>query len=256
MPSKPTRHPPLASCLLFAQLSAPPPNLLPQPHVTLMPHPGPRLPGQPQPGRGPLRLGLSPHGKCSPSDGGLSWNGSCLHQLNKALPKLCPLHQTRSPPRRGQCLPALRSGPGAPQAGLSFPPHAAGPLGEWGFFAPSGDAQSCLPLLSRPRRSVAPHRGLSVLWGGCRSSPPAQARAGLGVPGPRLSRPPPPPQIYKGARADERVQWHLPEGAAFSWLPHPERTLEGRGSLAQRPGPAQQHPHIPPRPVTPTDLGS
>ncbi|XP_020731559.2 unconventional myosin-XIX isoform X2 [Odocoileus virginianus] len=33
-------------------------------------------------------------------------------------------------------------------------------------------------------------------------------------------------QIYKGARADERVQWRLPEGAAFSWLPHPERTLE------------------------------
>ncbi|XP_043758853.1 unconventional myosin-XIX isoform X2 [Cervus elaphus] len=33
-------------------------------------------------------------------------------------------------------------------------------------------------------------------------------------------------QIYKGARAEERVQWRLPEGAAFSWLPHPERTLE------------------------------
>lgn len=73
---------------------------------------------------------------------------------------------------------------------------------------------------------------------------------------PRLSRPPPLPQIYKGARAEERVQWRLPEGAAFSWLPHPERTLEGRGSLAQRPGPAQQHPRIPPRPVAHTDLGS
>ncbi|XP_070628708.1 unconventional myosin-XIX isoform X2 [Bos indicus] len=34
-------------------------------------------------------------------------------------------------------------------------------------------------------------------------------------------------QIYKGAHAEERVRWHLPEGAAFSWLPHPERTLEG-----------------------------
>ncbi|XP_059937886.1 unconventional myosin-XIX isoform X2 [Mesoplodon densirostris] len=33
-------------------------------------------------------------------------------------------------------------------------------------------------------------------------------------------------QICKGARADERLQWHLPEGAGFSWLPHPERTLE------------------------------
>uniref|UniRef100_A0A8C6D603 Myosin XIX n=1 Tax=Moschus moschiferus TaxID=68415 RepID=A0A8C6D603_MOSMO len=33
-------------------------------------------------------------------------------------------------------------------------------------------------------------------------------------------------QIYKGAHAEERVRWHLPEGAAFSWLPHPERTLE------------------------------
>ncbi|XP_061032401.1 unconventional myosin-XIX isoform X4 [Eubalaena glacialis] len=33
-------------------------------------------------------------------------------------------------------------------------------------------------------------------------------------------------QICKGASADERLQWHLPEGAAFSWLPNPERTLE------------------------------
>ncbi|KAF6299190.1 myosin XIX [Rhinolophus ferrumequinum] len=33
-------------------------------------------------------------------------------------------------------------------------------------------------------------------------------------------------QICKGANADERLQWHLPEGAAFSWLPNPERTLE------------------------------
>ncbi|KAG8520231.1 Unconventional myosin-XIX [Galemys pyrenaicus] len=32
--------------------------------------------------------------------------------------------------------------------------------------------------------------------------------------------------IYKGASVDERLQWHLPEGAAFSWLPNPERTLE------------------------------
>eukprot|EP00069_Balaena_mysticetus_P007766 bmy_19399T0 len=34
------------------------------------------------------------------------------------------------------------------------------------------------------------------------------------------------PSICKGASADERLQWHLPEGAAFSWLPNPERTLE------------------------------
>uniref|UniRef100_A0A8C6BW30 Myosin XIX n=1 Tax=Monodon monoceros TaxID=40151 RepID=A0A8C6BW30_MONMO len=33
-------------------------------------------------------------------------------------------------------------------------------------------------------------------------------------------------QICKGASADERLQWHLPEGAAFFWLPNPERTLE------------------------------
>ncbi|XP_059853213.1 unconventional myosin-XIX isoform X1 [Delphinus delphis] len=33
-------------------------------------------------------------------------------------------------------------------------------------------------------------------------------------------------QICKGASADERLQWHLPEGATFSWLPNPERTLE------------------------------
>ncbi|XP_066219275.1 unconventional myosin-XIX isoform X1 [Saccopteryx leptura] len=33
-------------------------------------------------------------------------------------------------------------------------------------------------------------------------------------------------QICKGASADERLQWHLPEGAAFSWLPNPEKTLE------------------------------
>ncbi|KAF6095644.1 myosin XIX [Phyllostomus discolor] len=33
-------------------------------------------------------------------------------------------------------------------------------------------------------------------------------------------------QICKGASAHERLQWHLPEGAAFCWLPNPERTLE------------------------------
>uniref|UniRef100_A0A8C9JMX0 Myosin XIX n=1 Tax=Panthera tigris altaica TaxID=74533 RepID=A0A8C9JMX0_PANTA len=33
-------------------------------------------------------------------------------------------------------------------------------------------------------------------------------------------------QICKGASMDERLQWHLPEGASFSWLPNPERTLE------------------------------
>ncbi|KAI5765856.1 MYO19 [Gulo gulo luscus] len=33
-------------------------------------------------------------------------------------------------------------------------------------------------------------------------------------------------QICKGASMDERLQWHLPEGAAFFWLPNPERTLE------------------------------
>ncbi|KAB1265780.1 Unconventional myosin-XIX [Camelus dromedarius] len=43
---------------------------------------------------------------------------------------------------------------------------------------------------------------------------------------PQLSPPPRLPQICKGASADERLQWHLPEGAAFSWLPNPERTLE------------------------------
>nr|KAF6457725.1 myosin XIX [Rousettus aegyptiacus] len=33
-------------------------------------------------------------------------------------------------------------------------------------------------------------------------------------------------QICKGASVEERLQWHLPEGATFSWLPNPERTLE------------------------------
>ncbi|XP_054430817.1 unconventional myosin-XIX [Pteronotus mesoamericanus] len=33
-------------------------------------------------------------------------------------------------------------------------------------------------------------------------------------------------QICKGASEDERLQWHLPKGATFSWLPNPERTLE------------------------------
>nr|XP_058139854.1 unconventional myosin-XIX isoform X4 [Dasypus novemcinctus] len=33
-------------------------------------------------------------------------------------------------------------------------------------------------------------------------------------------------QICKGASADERLQWHLPKGTPFSWLPNPERTLE------------------------------
>uniref|UniRef100_A0A8C8ZIC2 Unconventional myosin-XIX n=1 Tax=Prolemur simus TaxID=1328070 RepID=A0A8C8ZIC2_PROSS len=33
-------------------------------------------------------------------------------------------------------------------------------------------------------------------------------------------------QVCKGASEDERLQWHLPKGAAFSWLPNPERNLE------------------------------
>lgn len=33
-------------------------------------------------------------------------------------------------------------------------------------------------------------------------------------------------QVCKGASADERLQWHLPKGATFFWLPNPERTLE------------------------------
>ncbi|XP_031206887.1 unconventional myosin-XIX isoform X2 [Mastomys coucha] len=33
-------------------------------------------------------------------------------------------------------------------------------------------------------------------------------------------------QICKGATKDERLQWYLPEGAAFSWLPNPESSLE------------------------------
>ncbi|KAM5151236.1 unconventional myosin-XIX isoform 2-T2 [Callospermophilus lateralis] len=33
-------------------------------------------------------------------------------------------------------------------------------------------------------------------------------------------------QICKGASEEERVQWHLPKGSTFSWLPNPERTLE------------------------------
>ncbi|XP_075417585.1 unconventional myosin-XIX isoform X3 [Tenrec ecaudatus] len=33
-------------------------------------------------------------------------------------------------------------------------------------------------------------------------------------------------QICKGASAQERLQWHLPEGATFSWLPNSDRSLE------------------------------
>uniref|UniRef100_A0A8C5L0P2 Unconventional myosin-XIX n=1 Tax=Jaculus jaculus TaxID=51337 RepID=A0A8C5L0P2_JACJA len=33
-------------------------------------------------------------------------------------------------------------------------------------------------------------------------------------------------QICKGATKDERLQWHLPEDATFSWLPNSQRTLE------------------------------
>ncbi|XP_074118103.1 unconventional myosin-XIX isoform X2 [Sminthopsis crassicaudata] len=33
-------------------------------------------------------------------------------------------------------------------------------------------------------------------------------------------------QITKGASSSERLEWHLPEGAAFRWLPNAERTLE------------------------------
>lgn len=51
----------------------------------------------------------------------------------------------------------------------------------------------------------------------------------------------PSPQICKGASEDERLQWHLPEGAAFSWLPNPERSLEGKGSPIQHLALAQHH---------------
>ncbi|XP_072503026.1 unconventional myosin-XIX isoform X1 [Notamacropus eugenii] len=33
-------------------------------------------------------------------------------------------------------------------------------------------------------------------------------------------------QITKGASSSERLEWHLPEGMAFHWLPNSERTLE------------------------------
>nr|XP_020847452.1 unconventional myosin-XIX isoform X2 [Phascolarctos cinereus] len=33
-------------------------------------------------------------------------------------------------------------------------------------------------------------------------------------------------QITKGASSSERLEWHLPEGAAFHWLPNSDRTLE------------------------------
>lgn len=33
-------------------------------------------------------------------------------------------------------------------------------------------------------------------------------------------------QICKGATKEERLQWCLPEGTAFSWLPNPESSLE------------------------------
>lgn len=36
-------------------------------------------------------------------------------------------------------------------------------------------------------------------------------------------------QICKGATEDERLQWYLPEGTAFSWLPNPESSLEEDG---------------------------
>uniref|UniRef100_A0A452I3W8 Myosin motor domain-containing protein n=1 Tax=Gopherus agassizii TaxID=38772 RepID=A0A452I3W8_9SAUR len=35
-------------------------------------------------------------------------------------------------------------------------------------------------------------------------------------------------QITKGATKDERLEWNLPEGANFFWLPNSERTLEGK----------------------------
>ncbi|XP_074079633.1 unconventional myosin-XIX isoform X3 [Macrotis lagotis] len=33
-------------------------------------------------------------------------------------------------------------------------------------------------------------------------------------------------QITKGASSSERLEWHLPQGATFHWLPNSERTLE------------------------------
>lgn len=80
-------------------------------------------------------------------------------------------------------------------------------------------------------------------WALCRTSQPHDVEAFLLIVTPGLCRPDvphtqpqppthPSPQICKGASMDERLQWHLPEEASFSWLPNPERTLEGRGSLA------------------------
>ncbi|XP_006899521.1 PREDICTED: unconventional myosin-XIX [Elephantulus edwardii] len=33
-------------------------------------------------------------------------------------------------------------------------------------------------------------------------------------------------QICKGASEEERLQWHLPKGVTFTWLPNPEKALE------------------------------
>lgn len=117
-----------------------------------------------------------------------------------------------------------------------------------GLLHQAADTQNCVLLLF-------PMPALGSLWRGGGGLSALQYHSSL--PPTPLIRPGlpahPSPQICKGASAEERLQWHLPEGAAFSWLPNPERALEGRRSLAQHPGQAQQHPPsaqgLPPSPL-------
>lgn len=105
-----------------------------------------------------------------------------------------------------------------------------------------------LPALNLPRRPLSLVMSLPFL--SALIPAPGLCRPGLlGTWLSHLSPLPPHTQICKGASADERLQWHLPEGATFSWLPNPERTLEG-GEPYPAPwvgpsGPASLTPHHP-----------
>ncbi|KAK1331285.1 hypothetical protein QTO34_009236 [Cnephaeus nilssonii] len=53
-----------------------------------------------------------------------------------------------------------------------------------------------------------------------------QAYTSLGFPRTPSSATCPPPTDLQRSQCRREAPWHLPEGAAFSWLPNPERTLE------------------------------
>lgn len=223
----------------------------------------PQLPGQSQAWRCACLL--------FPSEG--PWGWACFHMGNAHLQTEAVLGTAAASTNRTRpslnLAPSIR--PGVPEAwtgslcsqiGTRGSPDRVrvsscrSPISEWGFFAPSGDSQNCLLLLSHFARLWLPSgaSGSGMVAVGPCPPKPMQAWAS---PDPRLSHTRPPPQIYKGAHAEERVRWCLPEGATFSpGCPTQRGPWKVGGACPAFPGLAQQHPHIPPGPAALADLGS